>query len=132
MTAMRAIWFAALGVACMETHTARAAGNAEHGKDLYALCQACHSLDENDVGPLHRGLVGRRAGSVPGYAYSPALAAARFVWTAEQLDLWLQSPQKLVPGTKMFFSLADAGARQDVIAYLQTLSAGGGVATLQE
>ena len=63
------------------------------------------------------------------FEYSPALAAARFTWTAEQLDLWLQSPQRLVPGTKMFFSLADASARQDVIAYLQTLGPERKVAT---
>jgi cytochrome c len=63
-------------------------------------------------------VVGRRAGAVKGYAYSPALKASGIVWTPAMLDRWLQGPQKLVPGAKMYFTLPKPQDRADVIAYL--------------
>ena len=98
--------------------TAASRGDAVHGKLLYQGCMGCHSIDEDDVGPRHRGVVGRTAGSVPGYAYSPALKNSHIVWDATNLDRWLQNPQALVPGAKMFFSMQSAQDRADVIAYL--------------
>jgi cytochrome c len=95
-------------------------GDAEHGKTLYATCAACHSVDENDIGPLHRGVVGRRAGSVPDYNYSAALKNSGIVWDETQLNRWLVNPSAMVPGTKMFFKLDDAQMRADIIAYLKT------------
>lgn len=94
------------------------AGDPERGRSLYQVCSACHSLDEDDVGPRHRGVVGRKAGSVPGYAYSTALKAAQLQWTPDTLDRWLANPQGLVPGAKMFFAMPKAQDRADVIAYL--------------
>jgi cytochrome c len=93
-------------------------GDPVAGKVRYQYCQSCHTLDEDDVGPRHRGVVGRRAASVPGYAYSPGLKASGLVWDAATLDRWMMSPQKLVPGTKMFAQVADPQARADIIAYL--------------
>ncbi len=96
-------------------------GDAERGKALYANCTSCHSIDENDIGPKHRGVVGRNAGTVPDYAYSPALKASGIVWDKGTLDRWLTNPSAMVPGTKMFFLLPDPQARADVIAYLTEL-----------
>ena len=96
----------------------RPAGDPAHGKTVYQACMGCHSLDEDDVGPRHRGVVGRVAGSVPGYAYSAALKGSHIVWSTETLDRWLTNPQGLVPGAKMFFSMSDPKDRADVIAYL--------------
>ena len=93
-------------------------GNPVHGKIVYQACMACHSLDDDDVGPRHRGVVGRAAGSVPGFAYSPALRHSGLVWDPATLDRWLTNPQTLVPGAKMFFLLPGAQDRADVIAYL--------------
>jgi cytochrome c len=93
-------------------------GDAVRGKALYQACSSCHSLDDNDIGPKHRGVVGRRAGSVSDYAYSPALKASGLTWDPGNLDRWLTNPQALVPGTKMYFLLADPQSRADVIAYL--------------
>jgi cytochrome c len=93
-------------------------GDALRGKALYQACSACHSLDDNDIGPKHRGVLGRRAGSVPDYAYSPALKASGLTWDPANLDRWLSNPQALVPGTKMYFLLANPQSRADVIAYL--------------
>src|SRR5579862_6121652 len=61
----------------------RPAGDPAHGKTVYQACMGCHSLDEDDVGPRHRGVVGRVAGSVPGYAYSAALKGSHIVWSTE-------------------------------------------------
>jgi cytochrome c len=91
------------------------------GAELYqARCAGCHSIDQHRIGPRHRGLVGRRAGTEQGFDYSPALRAAGFVWTPQQLDRWLQNPGALVPGTYMGFRLASAQERQVIIAYLGT------------
>lgn len=100
-----------------------AAADAERGAGLYeARCGACHSLDAHRVGPLHRGVVGRRAGSAAGYDYSPALAGASFIWDAALLDAWLKDPEALVPGQRMGYSVADAGDRGDLVAFLLSAS----------
>jgi cytochrome c len=96
-------------------------GDAAHGKSLYQACQACHSIDENDLGPRHRGVVGRRAGSVADYNYSPALKSSGLTWDPTTLDRWLSNPSALVPGTKMYFTVPDAQSRADIIAYLAEL-----------
>ena len=111
---------AALLVATVATATAEAAGDAARGEALYRDCQACHSFDKNQIGPMHRGVVGRKAASVPDYAYSAALKASGIVWDPASLDRWLTNPQKLVPGAKMFYSVPDAQSRADIIAFLAT------------
>lgn len=96
-------------------------GDPVHGKMLYQVCLGCHSVDEDDVGPRHRGVVGRVAGTIPGYAYSPALKNSHIVWDRTNLDRWLTNPQALVPGAKMFFAMPNPKDRADVIAYLSEL-----------
>ena len=101
---------------------ALAAGDATRGAELYAAkCSSCHAPDVNKLGPSHQGVVGRAAGAVPGYAYSPKLKASGIVWTPANLDTWLAGPQKMVPGNKMFLVVSDAQQRADLIAYLATL-----------
>ena len=109
---------AAATLARGETSATGVPGDAVHGKTVYQECMGCHSLDEDDVGPKHRGVVGRVAGAVPGYAYSPALRNSGLTWDAPNLERWLTNPQALVPGAKMFFALPNANDRADVIAYL--------------
>jgi cytochrome c len=96
-------------------------GDPAHGKALYQACQACHSIDDNDLGPKHRGVVGRRAGSIADYNYSLALKNSGLTWDPATLDRWLSNPSALVPGTKMFFKINDIQARADIIAYLAEL-----------
>lgn len=96
-----------------------AANDAARGETLYeSRCGACHSIQSNRIGPKHLGVVGRKAGSVTGFDYSPALKKAKFVWTAKQLDKWLQGPGKLVPGTSMAFTVSKPEDRAAIIAYL--------------
>jgi cytochrome c len=104
-----------LGFSC---GAAAAAGDAAHGEVLYEGCQDCHSLDKNDVGPRHRGVFGRKAGSLPDYEYSDALKQSGIVWDAANLDKWLTDPQSFIPGVKMFYHLDDEKDRADVIAFL--------------
>ena len=101
------------------TGFARATGNVARGQTLYKGCADCHSITENNVGPMHKGVVGRKAGSVPGYDYSPDLKNSGIVWTEDNLDKWLAGPQAMVPETKMFFDVPDAQDRADIIAYLK-------------
>ena len=100
-----------------------AAGNAEQGQQLYQQqCSACHTIDENDVGPAHRGVYGRKAASLRNFDYSPALRRANVVWGDETLDAWLAAPEKFAPGQAMGVSVKDPQARADLIAYLRTLT----------
>lgn len=97
-----------------------AAGDSALGKALYdTRCVACHSMDYNGVGPAHRGVFGRKAGSAAKYNYSPAVKASSIVWNEQTLDHWLAAPEKLIPGQKMGFSVADEKDRADLIAYLK-------------
>ena len=102
------------------------AGDATNGKNLYeAKCGGCHSVDENRVGPLHRGVVGRVIASASGYQYSAAIKKLGGTWTPERLDKWLQGPQAVAPGAKMFFTVDDPAQRRDIIAYLVSLTPAG-------
>jgi len=98
-------------------------GDPKNGELVYARCMACHSLTENRIGPRHCGVFGRRAGTVPGFDYSPAMRRAKIVWNEKTLDRFLTDPLKYVPGTAMVFSgVPDRKERADVIAWLKTAS----------
>ncbi len=99
------------------------AQSSERGKQLVeSRCFACHSLDANRVGPALRGVVGRPAGKAEGFDYSPALAAATHTWDAAGIRRWLTNPEQVVPGQKMNYRLDREEDRQDVVAYLASLS----------
>ena len=100
------------------------AGDPVRGAAIYERCGACHSLERNRTGPRHCGLFGRKAGSVPGFAYSRALKQSGIVWSRETLDKFLENPRKDVPGTAMTYAgIKDARERADVIAYLERANA---------
>jgi cytochrome c len=99
---------------------ALAAGDPARGKTAYAQrCAACHSIEYNGTGPAHRGLLGRKAGTAPGFAYSAALKASSITWSEDTLNAWLSDPEKLIPGQNMWISVPDPAERQDIVAYLQ-------------
>ncbi len=99
-----------------------ATGDVQRGAALYqARCTACHAVDSNKTGPAHRGVMGRRIGSLPGYKYSDELAASRLRWTPQTLNVWLEDPEELVRGQRMGFQVDSAADRADLIAYLATL-----------
>ena len=99
-----------------------AAGDVAQGQALYqARCTACHAVDSNKTGPAHRGVMGRRVGSLKGYKYSDEMAQSRLRWTPQTLNAWLQDPEDLVAGQRMGFQVDDAQERADLIAWLATL-----------
>jgi cytochrome c len=101
---------------------------APPGARLFQRCYACHSLDpteRNLSGPTLRGVLGRRAGSVEGFDYSPALRDAGrggLVWTEEAFDRFLEDPEEFMPGVRMGgVRLRDAGERRALIDWLKRL-----------
>jgi cytochrome c len=108
-----------IGGASLASENSSVTGDPVRGKTLYQGCEACHSINDNDLGPRHRGVVGRRAGSLEDYTYSIALKNSGLTWDEANLDRWLTNPSALVPGTKMFFQIADAQSRADIIAFLK-------------
>lgn len=115
-----------LAAVCVAASPAWAAGDAQRGQQAYeARCGGCHSVDADRIGPRHAGVVGRRAGSVPGFAYSPALRQSGLIWDAALLERWLANPQALVPGQRMGYQLDNARERADIVAYLSTLTPAG-------
>ncbi len=100
-------------------------GDPKNGGEVYARCMACHSLTENRIGPRHCAVFGRRAGTVPGFDYSPAMRHAKIVWNEKTLNAFLTDPMKYVPGTAMVFSgVPNRKERADVIVWLKEARAG--------
>ena len=98
-------------------------GDAVAGEKVFGQCKTCHVAEKgvNRVGPSLWGVVGRTAGSIAGFKYSPANKNSGLVWTDTQLFTYLEAPQKVVPGTYMSFAgLKKPQDRANVIAYLKT------------
>lgn len=95
---------------------------AQSAPGPFARCAACHTAKagaRSGLGPNLNGVVGRKAGSVPGFNYSAALKSKPFVWTPQQLDAFLAKPTATVPGTKMIFGgISDPRDRKAIIDFL--------------
>lgn len=104
---------------------AEAAGDAGAGKGVFSRCAACHNAVKggpNLIGPNLFGVVGRKAGSAPGFSYSNGMKSSGITWTPDKLDTYLTHPAQAVPGNRMAFAgISDAKQRADLIAYLGTL-----------
>jgi cytochrome c len=90
-------------------------------------CAVCHSVvpGQTLMGPSLAGVVGRPAGSVERFRYSKAMREAGFTWTAEEIDAFIESPRKHVPGTNMAYpGERHPEKRAAIIEYLGTLAAG--------
>lgn len=82
-------------------------------------CSFCHALDENHTGPRLRDVIGRAAGSVAEFRYSPALANAGFVWDDATLNRWLSGPSRFIPGVRMEAQVPEPEDRLAIIAFLR-------------
>jgi len=114
-----------------------AEGDAEKGEKVFRKCKACHMVGEkakNRVGPVLNNIIGRPAGTVEGFKYSPAMIAAGtdgidwsngpLVWNEEALATYLAAPKKAIPKNKMAFAgVKKEDDMENVIAYLKTFSA---------
>lgn len=96
----------------------------EAGAALFdSACRRCHATDASheSYGPKLEGVIGRPAGSVADYPYSPALKAAGFVWTEPALKAWMADNTGLIPGTKMrHVGITDPVVEEFILAYLRT------------
>jgi cytochrome c len=101
-------------------------GDAKKGEADFLTCKTCHAIEAgvNKIGPSLHGVVGRKAGIIPGFVYSTANKGSGITWTEDKLFQYLENPQRVVPGTKMSFAgwPTDPQKRADVIAYLKANS----------
>ncbi len=112
---------AGAAIAAFLSATPALAADADHGKELFTACLACHSETPDALGPSLRGVVGRKAGAAPDFRYSNAIKHADIVWDDANLRDYLRDPQAKVKGNHMPFSgFANASDADDVVAYLQT------------
>jgi cytochrome c len=114
---------ALFGMACA-AGVAHAQDPAAGATVFKTQCSSCHAVQEgkNGVGPSLFGLVGRQAGQVAGFHYSPANKDSGLTWDEATLDRYLTSPKDVIPKTTMPYpGLKDADKRASLIAYLETL-----------
>jgi len=103
------------------SQTARADGDAAKGEKVFGKCKACHEIasDKNKVGPTLHGVIGRKAGTVPGFKYSEAMAGADVTWDATTIAEYVAKPKEFVPGNKMAFAgLKKEDEIEDLVAYI--------------
>jgi cytochrome c len=98
------------------------AQDAANGAKVFAVCRACHQIGDNAknvVGPSLNGLFGRQAGSVAGFAYSPANKNSGITWDEATFVEYIKDPKAKIPGTKMIYAgLKDEEKIKDLIAFL--------------
>jgi cytochrome c len=108
--------------------TLLAAASSDRGSSSAKVCLTCHTFNRgepNRLGPNLFGIVGRPLAASGGFAYSPALKSHGGSWTYEQLDAYLTSPAKAIPGNKMAFAgIRNPRDRANLLAYLASLSPG--------
>ncbi len=118
----------ASAVLCAATGTSQAQ-DAAAGEKVFAQCKICHQIGEkakNSVGPILNGVIGRQAGSVPGYAYSAANKGSGITWDEATFKEYIMDPKAKVPGTKMSFAgIKDQKKINDLVAYLKQFGADG-------
>src|SRR3954453_15714487 len=116
----------AMALACAVSSPALAQDVAA-GEKEFVVCRACHQIGptaKNSVGPALNGVIGRKAGTYPGYAYSDATKNSGVVWNEQTLAQYLPAPKEFIPGTKMSFpGLTMPQDVADVIAYLALFDA---------
>ena len=101
----------ALGMAALSIGPSYAQ-DAAAGEKTFAQCRACHQIGptaKNGVGPVLNGLIGRKAGTVEGYTYSPANKNSGITWDEATFREYIKDPKAKIPGTKMVF----AGIKSD-------------------
>jgi cytochrome c len=116
-------------VALLFSPAAAQAQDAAAGEKVFAQCRACHQIGEtakNAVGPHLNGLMGRKAGAVEGYNYSPANKNSGLTWDEATFAEYIKDPKAKIPGTKMVYAgIKDEQRIKDLMAYLKQFDASG-------
>jgi cytochrome c len=98
------------------------AADAEHGKELFQPCAACHADRPDALGPSLKGVFGRKSAALDEFRYSNPMKRANLVWDEDNLSAYIHDPQGKVKGNRMpFGGLSDPKDVEDVVAYLKTL-----------
>lgn len=125
--AFLALQFALIGVALPFAQAQ--GGDPKEGEEIFKACRACHQVGptaKNALGPVLNNIIGRKAGTIEGFNYSPANKKAGeegWVWTEAVLLKYLANPREAMPGNRMaFVGLKDEQERKDVLAYLKQFS----------
>jgi len=117
--------FIALALLASSIIAANAAGDAKSGAAIFKRCAVCHTSDKGGgdaLGPNLFGIVGRKAATRAGYAYSGPMQKSGIVWNEASLIKWAAGPARMVPGTKMAFpGITSKKQQADLVAYLGTL-----------
>ena len=91
----------------------------------YARCAACHTTGaggSHRLGPNLFGILGTKAGTKPGFAYSPALKRSSMTWTKASLADYVDRPAAVVPGTRMMDpGVSKPADREAIIAFIASL-----------
>lgn len=108
---------------------AQAADPVEAGRKAFKRCANCHQVGpgaRSNFGPQLNGIVGRRAGAAPDFAYSPAMKRAGFVWDERRLAAFLRDPDAVVPGNRMrFWNMMSERQIGELVAYLRSVPPAG-------
>ena len=100
------------------------AQSAETGERTFnQQCKSCHTVEKggaSTLGPNLFGVIGRKAGTAPGYEFSDSMKKSGITWDDASLADYLKDPKAKVPDGKMTFAgLKRAPQLADVIAYLK-------------
>jgi cytochrome c len=111
----------AAALLCMFAGNGALAADAEHGKQLFVACAACHSEKADGIGPSLKGVYGRKSAALEDFRYSNPMKRANLVWNAENLRAYLIDPQAKVKGNRMpFGGVANPQEAEDLVAYLES------------
>lgn len=103
--------------------------DAAAGEKVFVVCRACHQVGENAknaVGPVLNGVIGRHAGTYPGFSYTTANSGSGLTWDEATFRDYIKDPRAKIPGTKMVFAgLKDEQKVNDLLAYLKQFDADG-------
>ena len=106
-----------------------AAQDVAAGEKAFSKCRPCHMIGENaknGVGPVLNGVIGRPAGTVEGYNYSPANKGSGLTWDDATFLEYIAAPNAKIKGTKMAFAgIKDPVEAANLLAYLKQFDASG-------
>lgn len=87
-------------------------------------CRMCHTMKEGDnrQGPSLAGVFGRKAGSLPGFNYSPSMKQSGIIWDEANLDKFIANPEQVVNGNMMkpYGGMNDAAQRKVIVDFLKS------------
>ncbi|HEV2899509.1 MAG TPA: c-type cytochrome [Pseudaminobacter sp.] len=98
---------------------------AQDGQTAFnSSCRTCHTMKEGDhrQGPSLAGVIGRKAGTAPGYNFSDSMKQSGIVWDEANLDKFIANPDQVVNGNTMkpYGGITDAAQRKTIIEFMKT------------